>query len=225
MNIKYGISQILATADLRGLGDRLKIKHQCRGYSSVCHWRFFRSVVQTYQPKSICVLGVYYGRDVATLSHFMHQLWGAKPNWKITGVDKFEDKFCDDWPEELRQKNWQEAGFGPAPKMENALKNLQALQLAGNVELVASKGEDFLANTTATYDFIYVDTSHDYECTLNSIRLALKRLNPGGVIGGDDYMDSETWGVRKAVSEAFTKHEVSGSWIWLAKAADARPVK
>lgn len=225
MNIKYGISQLLATADIRGLGDRLKINRQCRGYSSACHWRFFRSVVQDFKPKSICVLGVYYGRDISTLSHFMHQLWGAKADWKITGVDKFEDKFCDDWPEELRQKNWQEAGFGPAPKMENALKNLQALKLAANVELVASKGEDFLANTTATFDFIYVDTSHDYECTLNSIRLALKRLKPGGVIGGDDYLDSETWGVRKAVTEAFTKHEVSGSWIWLAKAADARPVK
>jgi SAM-dependent methyltransferase len=229
MNIKYGFSQLVAAADIRSLGARLKINQQCRGYSSACHWRYFRSVVQHHKPKSICVLGVYYGRDIAYLSHFMHQLWGrpaaADASWKIVGVDKFEDKFCDDWPEELRQKNWQDAGFGPAPKMENAQENLRALQLDGNVKLVAAKGEDFLASTTDSFDFIYVDTSHDYDCTLNTIRLALKHLKPGGVIGGDDYLDSETWGVRKAVTEAFTQHEVSGSWIWLANASDVRTAK
>ena len=221
LRINYYFSRLMAAADVRGLPSRIRINHQCRGYSSASHWRFFRWVIGKYQPRSLCICGVYFGRDTAYLSHFMRQCSATSP-YKIVAVDKFEDKFCEDWSEQVRHLNWQEAGFGPAPTMEQTRKNLEALQLTDSVELIAARAEDYLEKTPLLFDFIYVDTSHDYETTLKTIRLAQKRLNPGGIMAGDDYVDGGTWGVRSAVRAAFTTHEVFDSWIWVAKAADYR---
>ena len=52
----------------------------------------------------------------------------------------------------------------------------------------------------ATFDFIYIDASHEYESVISDIRAYAKLLKPGGCLVGDDYMTN--WpGVIKAVDE------------------------
>jgi predicted O-methyltransferase YrrM len=113
--------------------------------------------------------------------------------------------------------NWTEAGFGPAPSLEQARANLEQLQLASKVQLHKERAEQFLSDTDITFDFIYIDTSHDYETTRTTIDLSIPRLNPNGVIGGDDFSDEGTWGVARAVKDSFTKFDIQSDWLWLAE--------
>ena len=200
---------------------RARIHKVCIGYSGRRHWRFWKHLLSRQRPKKILILGVYFGRDIAYLLQ-LGKLVGHTP--EILGVDKFEDRFCDDWPQELRQKSWDEAGFGRAPSFEAASANLRRLgHQLDRVRLVSSRAEDFLRETQEKFDFIYIDTAHDYHSTVELVGLSQARLEPGGQIGGDDYSDEGTWGVKSAVSECFSKHSTfRGSQIWLAKGSDWR---
>jgi len=202
---------------------RLRIDAVCRGYSSRKHWTFFQQMLQNPNVRHICILGVYYGRDIAYMDQILKQL--GRTDCTIVGVDKFADAYCEDWPEAIRGKNWNEAGFGPAPSRAAALANLEALGVSGNVTLIQSTGEEYLAQNSSIFDFIYIDTSHDYETALRSIDLGIPRLHAAGFMGGDDYSNEGTWGVKKAVTERFPNHQIAEGWIWLARRADYRPAQ
>jgi hypothetical protein len=141
---------------------------------------------------------------------------------QIVGVDKFDDSPGEDWPVEHRGSTWQEAGFGPAPDLDHARANLERLGLGGGVELHRGRAEDYLATTDRAFDFIYIDTSHDYETARRTIDLAVTRLEKRGLVGGDDFSDEGTWGVARAVGDAFFRFELFSGWIWLAKKEDYR---
>lgn len=168
--------------------------------------------------KNICVCGVYFGRDIAYITTILNSL--GRHDYQIVGVDKFEDSYCDDWPEEKRNLTWQEAGFGPAPTLNKTKGNLFELGLAANVFLVSDLDVNFLKNTQQKFDFIYLDTSHDYETVRKTIKLSLGCLSPNGMLGGDDFSDEGTWGVASAVRDSLTKYDVFFNWLWLAKPSD-----
>lgn len=192
---------------------KMAIDRVCRGWSSEVHWGFFNQVftkVPTIQK--ICILGVYFGRDTAYMATILRHL--GRGDFHITGVDKFSDAPCADWAPEQRGKSWEEAGFGPAPQLEVTRANLEALGLMDQVTLHAAAAEDFLDATNAVFDFIYVDTSHDYVTTRDTILRALPRLAPQGLIAGDDFSDEGTWGVARAVRELCPSVRVFGNWIW-----------
>ena len=48
-------------------------------------------------------------------------------------------------------------------------------------------------------------------------------MSPEGFIGGDDYSDEGTWGVKKAVGQRFPSHTLFANWIWIARRTDYRP--
>lgn len=197
---------------------RRAIDNVCRGYSGPSHWEFFDKTLVDPAIKDICMLGVYYGRDIAYMATILNNY--RRGNYSITGVDRFLDEFCNDWPEDKRHLRWQEAGFGPAPSMGDAQRNLARLGLATNVLLVGQPAEDFLVEHEASFDLIYVDTSHDYLTTRNHIALSIERLRPGGLMAGDDFSDEGTWGVQTAVRECFRRFDVFHDWIWSARKED-----
>lgn len=195
------------------LWNRKRIDRVCRGYSGRRHWRFWKTVLRRQNPADMCVLGVYFGRDLAYLSWLSRHM-----ATRFTGIDKFEDSPCEDWPEELQGKTWQSAGFGPTPTPEIVYANLRRLDLdTARVSLKAERAVDFLTNTQQMFDFIYIDISHDYQSTVDTIRAAMPRLRPGGLLGGDDYSDEGTWGVKSAVHGCFERHEVFDKHIWTAR--------
>ncbi len=186
----------------------------CTGWSGEVQWALFQYVFSKYRVRDILILGVYYGRDIAFMAAILEDLGVA--DYHITGVDRFSDSYCEGGPEEKRGLTCAEAGFGSAPRMESAQHNLETLGYHHKLTLIQSKGEDYLRNNTQEYDFIYIDTSHDYATTMETIRLAVPRLRDGGVIAGDDYSDAGTWGVKTAVDHAFTKVVGIEERVWLA---------
>jgi len=54
-----------------------------------------------------------------------------------------------------------------------------------------------------TFDFIYVDACHRYECVMDDLNCWFPKLKVGGIIGGDDYCDEEK-GVVNAVNDFFS---------------------
>jgi Methyltransferase domain len=205
------LDRVLSRFDVKDWPSRAAIYRACRGYSTARQWKFFRSVLRDSNKGSICVLGVYFGRDIASISWLLRRRGG---NYDIVGVDLFADVPGTDWPEEKRGLSWQQAGFGPAPNRDIVRHTLHELDLAENVELVSDSAQHFLSTTNRKFDFIYLDVAHDYKTTRQCIELALTRLNPDGVIAGDDFSNAGTWGVAKAVAEFFPQTRLFGQSIW-----------
>jgi hypothetical protein len=200
-----------------------RINDVCRGWSTREHWAFFETLFRDHPGvRDVCILGVYHGRDIAYMATLLRRL--KRAGYSITGVDRFSDGPMPDWPPEKVGLTWEQAGFGPAPVRERALDNLTALGLHEGVTLVPSDAVAFLQATDRLFDFIYIDTSHDYETTVAHIRAALPRLAAGGVIGGDDFSDEGTWGVRRAVQHCFTRFRGHKGSIWSADPADRIPL-
>lgn len=61
------------------------------------------------------------------------------------------------------------------------------------------------------FDFVYIDSSHYYEDTLNEIKAWLPLIREGGLMGRHDYGDQvrpEHAGVKKAVDEMFGEENI-----------------
>lgn len=197
---------------------REQIDAVCAGWTDAKHWNFQRELLTAVPGiRKVCMLGVYMGRDTAYMAAHMAHL--RPDGHHIDAVDLFSDEPCADWAPEKRGLTWEQAGFGPAPVMEKVQGNLSLLGLDANVTLHRQDATAFLKNSTELYDLIYIDTSHDYETTRDTILAALPRLTPTGIVAGDDYSDEGTWGVKRAVTELCPEHRVFMGWIWYAPKA------
>jgi hypothetical protein len=205
------LDRFFSRFEVKDWRSRRTIYRLCRGYSTARQWKFFRSALRDEKIRSVCVLGVYFGRDIASLSWLLRQRGG---NYRLVGVDLFADVPGADWPQEKRGLTWQQAGFGPAPDRRTVVQSLQALGLNEKVELVTHSAQHFLSETDKKFDFVYLDVAHDYETTAECIELALNRLNPGGLLAGDDFSNAGTWGVARAVEEYFPRRRLFGQSIW-----------
>lgn len=54
-----------------------------------------------------------------------------------------------------------------------------------------------------TFDMVFIDANHDYEAVLIDVGTWMNRVRPGGIMGGDDYHETEYPGVVRAVHEVF----------------------
>jgi len=204
--------------------DDSRVKLICErgpGYSRGMHYRFFRHVLAALPTgaRSALMLGVYFARDLMMIADLIDREFPAlKNNLLITGVDKFEDTACDDWPNSVRGVGWQAAGFGVPPDLQSAQNLINSLSRGVKIQLVKSHAETFLASLpNYSQDWIYIDTAHDYESTKRLAMTCLEKLRTGGVISGDDYADTDTWGVKRAVTEVIPSHLVWERLIWFAQ--------
>lgn len=218
--LRKAIGEFMLIGGPPALISKRRIDRYCRGYSRAAHWNFFKKVLRNPSIRNICMLGVYYGRDIAYIAAILRDY--KRNGWQVTGVDKFEDSAGTDWPEEKKTLRWEEAGFGPAPSLENARACLVRAGIIEGVDLRKDSAESFLVSDNQKFDFIYIDIAHDYLTTRETIRLALSRLKDGGVIAGDDFSNEGTWGVARAVEEAFPRFDLHSDWIWSAAKSDYR---
>lgn len=63
------------------------------------------------------------------------------------------------------------------------------------------------------FDWVYIDTDHSYETTAAELEIARRKVKPGGIIGGHDYVTGN-WdgGVRYGVVEAVHEFCVRHDW-------------
>jgi hypothetical protein len=188
------------------------------GWSGATHYLFFKSVFAALpEIKTVLIIGVYQGRDIAFMSD------ACERELQIVGVDKFSDTPCDDWPEEKRSGNWQAAGFGDAPTLEKAQANLAHLPVKHALRLIESDDAVWLEAIEGKFDLIFLDTAHDKATVARQLRQVRKLCHENTVIAGDDYENLlPTWGVKDAVTEGFKEHHVLGDVIWLADAGDLK---
>lgn len=187
----------------------------CHGWADAKHWNFQRELFTKIPSiREICIVGVYMGRDTAYMAAHLSALHGDE--FHITAVDLFSDQPCADWPEEKRGLTWEQAGFGSAPQLGAVRQSMETLGYDKRVTLVKQDAAEFLRSTDQEFDLIYIDTSHDYETTRETILAALPKLRATGVLAGDDYSDEGTWGVKRAVTELCPQHRVFMNWIWYA---------
>jgi len=186
------------------------INNVCIGWSNNSHVQFFTKILSDPRINNICICGVYYGRDIAYIKNINNSLYNR--NIKITGIDLFSDDPGADWEEHKKNMTWEEFCGMPSPTKEKAENNLKKLNLFdNNITLIKNKDSDFLEQTNEQFDFIYLDTAHDYNTVKVSIDKSINKLNNFGIIGGDDFADSSTWGVKSAVEKSFYKYELIGS--------------
>lgn len=71
-----------------------------------------------------------------------------------------------------------------------------------SIEIVKRDSVSFLQHFPDNYfNFIYIDTSHQYEHTKIELNLSLKKIKKGGIISGHDYNKYRFDGVVRAVDE------------------------
>ena len=187
------------------------------GWSGFNHYLFFKSVFAACDFKTVLMLGVYKGRDISFICD------GAKDReLQIVGVDKFSDTPCADWPEDKKVMSWTEAGFPPSPTFDEAKANIERhASPKHQFRLIVSDDAPWLEAVQGSFDFIYVDTSHDRETVKRQLAQLKKLCAPHTVIAGDDYENIQpTWGVKEAVTYAFKTHHVLADCIWWANAED-----
>lgn len=197
-----------------------------RGWSTHVHYAFFKALMAATKDDSctrILMLGVYQGRDLAFLMDAVERFHPGRII-DLTGVDAFADTPCADWESEKAGKTWEQAGFGPPPSFELARSNLASLG-HHNVTLVQRKDEVYLDMAAAAgrkWDIFYIDTSHDHETVSRQIKqVAAICAGSESIICGDDFGSTghPTWGVDKAVREAFSAFGMFNETIWFSDAA------
>lgn len=183
------------------------------GWSGPLQYLFFEAAIRCLpENPSVLMCGVYHGRDLLLLSMASKFL---KSPVRLAGVDLFSNQPCADWTEAQKKIGcWELSDFGMPPNMETAQYNCP--------EATITKGNsiDYLLSGPecgGKFDLIYLDTSHDHQTVQEEIAAAIPRLNPGGLLAGDDYIGEPHWGVKQAVDEAFSSRAVFGNQIWLAQ--------
>lgn len=204
------------------------------GWSDARHYAFFKQLVpqlkrlararaqpgEEVRPR-LLMLGVYHGRDLAFLLDLAHRYHFGRLD--LTGVDKFSDTPCADWPADKHALSWHAAGFGEAPSLDRAAFHLERMRHGATLHLVREPDQQYLDQVRGTtFDAVYLDTAHDYETVARQLRQVVKVCHEHTILCGDDYSDEGTWGVRRAVSEAFDRHSLHAGWIWQASFSDLK---
>ena len=86
----------------------------------------------------------------------------------------------DDFARQYKIKRWD----GPEDHYEFVKNRFTDIP---NVEIYAETFEFFCINRSDTFDFIYIDYIHTLEATDYAIQNSILRLNPGGILGFNDY--------------------------------------
>ncbi len=112
---------------------------------------------------------------------------------------------CDSW---YRSGGYWNSGIEGDSRVATVIDILTVYKTeieGGQVEVVVEYSDVFLRSKPDDYfDFLYIDASHKYEPTLREIKLAHKKLKPGGQLFGDDYdpdPNSKQHGVFRAVND------------------------
>lgn len=217
----------MMTALSQGDLDRIAaINARVPGWSDGKHYAFFKAVLASFPwVTDLLMVGVYQGRDIAYILDVAERYHPSRV-LRIIGIDKFSDTACADWPEDKRPLGWEAAGFGQAPDIATARRNLAPfISSPRSAGVLQSGDEAFFNETKATFDFVYLDTSHDYETVRRQLGQVPRVCHELALLAGDDYSDEGTWGVKRAVKECFGRHGVFSEWIWFSNRSELKEIK
>ncbi len=128
-------------------------------------------LVHALRPKNLLEVGTHIGASTVFLAE---ALSAVSPQAHMTTVDIL-DVNNPEGP-------WKEQGLVMPPR-----QYLERLGAAGRVEFKVSSSSEYLKNAAQKFDFIFLDGDHSSRTVYDEVSLALKILNPDGVILLHDY--------------------------------------
>ncbi|MCB1650421.1 MAG: class I SAM-dependent methyltransferase [Alphaproteobacteria bacterium] len=132
------------------------------------------SLISAQRPVSILEIGTHIG---ASTLYIAKASQACETQGHITTVDILDVN--------APGGEWESLGTKKSPR-----ENLMALGCADIVNFVQASAQDFMAETSETFDFIFLDGDHSAAGVYNELALALKILSPGGIILLHDYYPS-----------------------------------
>jgi SAM-dependent methyltransferase len=89
--------------------------------------------------------------------------------------------------------------------LARTIRRLRPAIETGQVEVVVLDDLTFLAGVAdGAFDWVYLDSSHMYDHTVQELELLVRKVKPGGIVAGDDWQpdpDHRHHGVCKALRE------------------------
>ena len=150
------------------------------------------NVLEKYLPKAGvgAELGVFKGRfSVALLNKTNPKLLYLIDPWYLGGTR---------W-------EWATGNKSTIDALYNVLKRFEKYIESGSVKVCVDSDIDVLERIQPnSLDWVYIDSSHEYEHTKVELSLLCKKIKKGGIIAGDDWypdISHKHHGVYKAVQE------------------------
>jgi hypothetical protein len=153
------------------------------------------NIFKVLPKNSICAeLGVFKGEFSEAILEY------SKPK-EAHFIDVWWSMFGETYP------NWGDyTDFGNLKTRDahnEAVTKIQSYP-GNNIIHVGSDLDYLVSLPDAYFDWVYIDSSHDYEHTHKELKILLIKIKKGGIICGHDWLDDEKhphYGVKKAVVE------------------------
>lgn len=157
------------------------------GWFSESNKHMLTHFIKTRSPKVIIEIGVWCGKSAAYMAQIMPE------NCTLYAVDHFKVD------SEYSQHGTPEIAARTKRLYEQFLSNIIHLQLTNKIIPIKMNSLDAANILDVQADIIYIDASHEEEDVFNDICAWAKKLNPNGIICGDDY---DAFSVKRGVDRA-----------------------
>lgn len=165
----------------------------------------YRAMVECANDKAHFVeVGAFEGKSTAFMAV---EILNSKKAIRFDVVDTWKGS-----PEHQTGGNWQSQSVVDEKLFETFKENMRPVaHLIYPIRRSSVEASTLYSN--ASLDFVFIDASHDYESVKADILAWRPKVKPGGYLAGHDYLGDFS-GVRKAVDELVSLHEVRGtSWL------------
>ena len=132
--------------------------------------------IKTYSPKVIIEVGVWCGKSATYMAQIMPE------NCVLYAVDHF--RVDSEYSHPSRPV---EVSNRVARLYEQFISNVIHLKLTNKIIPIKMNSLDAANTLNIQADLIYIDASHEEEDVFNDVCAWSKKLNPQGIICGDDY--------------------------------------
>jgi hypothetical protein len=154
-----------------------------------------RSIIMNYLPRdAVCAeLGVYKGNFARMIIRYLSpkKLYLIDPYWK-----KYGDVFWN--------------GKSTIDSYMEAVKRVRMYDTNNAAVMVVDYDWDFLEDLPDKFfDWIYLDSSHDYQDTLRELEVMARKTKDNGMLAGHDWIENPNnkhHGVYKALKEWLTQN-------------------
>jgi predicted O-methyltransferase YrrM len=145
-------------------------------------------------------IGVFRGRNARTM-------FRAIPGLKLYGIEPYADQ-----PSSTRHKN--------VPRYERN-ERVTGERLAGMDITIIKKFSEIAVQDIPydSLDFVYIDGDHSYDYTMLDIILWTRRVRPGGIVSGHDYIAKGDYNhkydvnVKEAVDDYIRIHKINNWYL------------
>ncbi len=182
-------------------------------YKSIPGWfkshELYELIVNRIDHKATIVeIGCYFGRSSVYLAELLTQrnldvVFYCLDAWRSVSSKKHASEGMNESLVKKHEKLKSQYNEDPFKIFSYLIKSSDMEDI-----IIPKKGPSFDHSESfedESCDFVYIDTSNDYEDIKKEIKRWLPKMKKGGVIGGDDFSSP---GVRKAVQSVFQNYNL-----------------